>query len=574
MSLTSALHTTYAGLSKTESQMSVVSSNVTNADKAGYTVKTYQSEYTTANGITVPISGTVVGSLDTELYEDVIDSYTEVGYTKTMAEYLENYIDTIGSTDGDDTLSAYMDELKAAMSSLETSPSDSSTKVDVVSNAESAANELNSLSETVQDLRLRADQEIETCVAEINDLLDQMDSLNEQMAVLTANASSTADTEDERMVALAELAEYLDIRYYINDSNQVKVFTTSGTTLLDSTAHELAYNASTSVTSSSTFSGITISGRDITSTIKSGEIAALLELRDETLVNEQEKLNALANTLSQTVNAVFNEGTSYPACSELTSDVDGLTLADAFSATGLVRIAVVDEEGVVQSYADLDLSACATVGAVVTAISSIAGVTASLDTNGKLVVTADNTGEGISMNQMDSDVGADSETFSMYFGFNNIFTGEGAERIRITDHLQSSGEYLASGMLSNDAALAVGDSGILAADGTIATAAYGALDSSSSFVAAGDFVAQSATLSTYANKIIAAVANASENATKEYNTAYALYNELKTTMENKTGVNIDEETAKMVELESQYQASATVLATILEMLDALMAAMR
>lgn len=39
MSLTSALHTTYSGLSKTEAQMSVVSSNVSNADKAGYTTK-------------------------------------------------------------------------------------------------------------------------------------------------------------------------------------------------------------------------------------------------------------------------------------------------------------------------------------------------------------------------------------------------------------------------------------------------------------------------------------------------------------------------------------------------------
>jgi flagellar hook-associated protein 1 FlgK len=563
-----------AGLSKTEAQISVVSSNVTNADKSGYTVKNYQSDYVTINGVTIPISGTIVGSLDMDMYDSVIESYTEVGYYSTIAEYLETYSDSLGSTDGDNTLSSYMDELEAAVSELETSPSDSSVKVSVVSAAETVANKLNSLSRTVQDLRLDADQEIEECVDTINQLLEALDTLNEKIKTLEVNGSATADAEDERMAALEELSEYLDITYYINDNNQVKIYTGSGQTLLDTNVHELSHSSVTTVTSVTTFSGITTSnGIDLTSSIKSGKLAALIELRDEILVDEQEKLDAFADTLTQTVNAAFNEGTSYPVRSELTSDVDGLDSADSFSATGYVRIAVVDEDGVVQSYTDLDLSAYSTIGTLVTALDGLSDISASLNAEGELIITADNSGEGVSMNQLDSSVGADSESFSMYFGFSNIFTNSGAERITICEYLTDSPDSLASSVLDNDAALAIGDTGIVAGNGDVVTAVYEALTGDVSFSAAGGFSTMSTSLSTYSNKILSYVANASEDATTESETAEDLYDTLKATMENATGVNIDEETAKVVELESQYEASAVVLSTLQDLFDALIAAM-
>ncbi|MCK5373953.1 MAG: flagellar hook-associated protein FlgK [Alphaproteobacteria bacterium] len=577
MSLTSALHSTYAGLSKIESQLSIVSSNITNADKAGYTVKSYESDYITANGITVPISGTIVGTLDEDLYESVIESYTEVGYYSTLADYIEQYVNTVGTTNGSNTLSAYVNDFEGSISMLETSPSDANTKANVVDDADTLARELKSLSATVQDLRLEADQDIGECVDTMNELLEELASLNKQIMVLTANGSSVADVEDDRMVALEELSEYIDVTYYINNNNQLRIYASTGATLLDSKVHEITYSAVTSVTSQSVypgdFSAITVNSVDITTTIKSGKLAALVELRDEILVEEQEKLDEMADVLTETVNTIFNEGTSYPPRSELTSDIAGLTIVDAFAATGDLRVAVVDYEGVVQEVVDLDLSVYATIGGVVTALDGIAGMSATLNASGELVLTADNGNEGIAMNQMDSSVGADSETFSMYFGFSNVFTGEGAEYIRICRYLRTSSESLASSTLDNDVALAVGDKGIIAGDGTVLTAMSAALASSVSFNAAGDFSAQSVTLSKYANRIISCVANASEDATEESKTVETLYDKLKSTLSNKTGVNIDEETTKMVELESQYEASATMLSTILECFDTLIAAM-
>jgi len=578
MSLITALHVTMAGLGKTESQLSVVSSNVTNADKEGYTVKKFQSDYVTANGMTVPTSGTVVGSLDVDLYDTVIESKTKYGYFLPISDFFEQYTGSLGTTDGNNTLSSYMNNLESAISTLETSPSDSSAKVTVVNAADAVSRELNSLSSTVQGMRLEADLEIERSVTTINQLLEELDALNEQIIVLRVNGSSTANSEDERMQAVERLSEYLDITYYINDNNQVKIYTTTGKTLLDSNVHELSHTAVTSVSGTSvypgSFGGIMINGVDITNSIQSGKLEGLIELRDDLLVKEQDKLDEYAAALTKTVNTAFNDGTSYPARAQITSDLEALTAADAFAGTGIVRIATVDGNGLVQGVTDLDLTTCATIGAVVAAIDGIAGISASLNANGELVMNADNAGEGISMNQMDSSVGAGADSFGMYFGFSNVFTKVGAEYIEVCDYLKSSPESLASSLLDNDPALAVGDTGLVAGNGSAVTAVSAALTGNVSFSAAGGFSAQSTSLSNYANKIVAHVANASENANKESDTAKNLYEGLKTTMENATGVNIDEETAKMVELESQYGASAVILSKLQELFDTLINAVR
>ncbi len=578
MSLTTALHVTMAGLGKIESQISVVSSNVTNADKAGYTVKRFQSDYATANGMTIPVSGTIVGSLNMDLYGSVIESNTGYGYYATIEEYFKQYSDSLGSTDGDNTLSSYMDNLEASISALETSPSNSSSKVNVVSAANTLARELNNLSSTVQGLRLEADLEIQNSVTMINQLLEDLDSLNEQISTLSINGSSIADAEDERMQSMEALSEYLDVTYYINKSNQIKIYTSTGQTLLDSNPHEVTHTAVTSVSSTNVypggFDGIIVNDIDITSRIKDGKLAALIDLRDNVLVNEQEKVDEYAAVLTQTVNAAFNEGTAYPARSEMASDIEALNAADAFAGTGIVRIATVDSDGLVQSFSDLDLSAYGTIGALVGAINGIAGISAGLNADGELVMTADNAGEGIAMNQMTSSVGAGADSFSMYFGFSNVFTDVGAEYISVCDYLTKSPESLASSLLKNDPALVVGDTGLVAGNGTIVTSVYNALTSNTSFSAAGGFSAQSVSLSNYANKMVAYVANTAANSAREADTAKDLYKGLKTTMENATGVNIDEETAKMVELESQYEASAIILSTLQDMFETLVNAVR
>lgn len=576
MSLISSLHTAFSGIRTTEAQMSTVSSNVTNADKAGYTKKVYQTDYITASGVTVPSGGITVGSLDKYLVQAVIDDVSDVGYYDTLSSYLDQYADALGTVGSGQGLSAALDNLISDISALETSPDDSSLKANLVNSAEILANTLNTLSDTIQDQRLQASQEIETTVGTINEALNKIDALNKQISVLQAQGASTADLEDERMVALESLASEMDVSYFFSSDNQLKVYTTFGQPLVDSQAHTLSYSSASSVTSQteypSGFGAITLNGVDITTQVSGGTLGALIELRDDVLVGEQAKLDEFAQTLAQSINDVLNDGASYPPRSEIVGGTTGIAGTDALSATGTIRWAVTDQSGTVISVNDIDLSAYTTMDDLVSALDAISGVSASLNTSGQLVLQADNGGEYISINQMNSAVGADGAGFGTFFGLNNLFTGTGAENLRVSDAVSENPDYLATGVLSDSATLAVGDRALSAADATTIAALSDMIGGSVSFDAAGGFASQNATLSSYVSKIVSAAATLASNAASESVTAQTLYTQTSTLLSNSTGVNLDEETARMTELQNHYESAAMLISKLQEMFDSLLAA--
>ncbi|PZQ44773.1 MAG: hypothetical protein DI551_09430 [Micavibrio aeruginosavorus] len=115
---------------------------------------------------------------------------------------------------------------------------------------------------------------------------------------------------------------------------------------------------------------------------------------------------------------------------------------------------------------------------------------------------------------------------------------------------------------------------ISSGDGTISEYLVSAMSGKISFAVAGNFAAQTVSISSYANSIISNAAATASTANSKSETAQLLYDQTKSTMENKTGVNIDEETANLTVLENHYQASALLISTIQDLFDSLIAAMR
>src|SRR5262249_10858610 len=143
----------------------------------------------------------------------------------------------------------------------------------------------------------------------------------------------------------------------------------------------------------------------------SGTIGGLIDLRDNELPAAQSQLDELANQLASSLNAVNNAETAVPPPSTLTGTA-ATSLTDPLSATGTVRIAVTDSSGNLVSYKDLDLSTFSTVGDLVTALGGIPNVSASVDSNGHLVIKSTAAGDGVAINEMSSSVGANNQGFS------------------------------------------------------------------------------------------------------------------------------------------------------------------
>jgi flagellar hook-associated protein 1 FlgK len=485
--------------------------------------------------------------------------------------YMQSYDAALGSTDGGDDISSLMSAFSTALSALSSSP-DATSKAQLVSDASTLAQGISGLSAEVQSLRTQANSQISTTVDSVNQSLKTLASLNSQIATVTAQGGDATTLEDQRDAQLTTLSGLIGVNSYVTSDNQLQIYTTGGDQLLGTTAATLSYTASSQLGASAAYpgsiAGITLNGKDITTSLGDGQLGALVTLRDTTLPAEQDKLDALASTLIAQVNAVTNAGSSVPAPTTLTS-ASTVSATDAFSATGSLRVAVVDSSGTVVGAQDLDLSTYSTVGDLVTALNGISGLSASIGSDGKLSVTATDSANGVALGDIGAAVGSTGVGVSAYFGFNDLFSGTSAADIGVASGLVSDPSRLATAALSTTGTLAAGDRGLSSGDSTVADALSSLLTKAVSFAATGGQAAKTVSLSSYASSFVSGAATMISTAASQSATSTAASTAATSRLQNLTAVNIDEEMALITQYQSQYQANAQLVSIAKDLFDTL-----
>ncbi|MFQ3455023.1 flagellar hook-associated protein FlgK [Bradyrhizobium sp. UFLA01-814] len=577
----------FSGLSATQVQISVASANISNADTKGYTEKTANQSSSVTSGVGTGVTITGISSaVDKLLLKSLVGADSDLGAADTTNSFLTELQQLYGSTSSSDSsttgtsLANTIAAFESALSSLASTPSSASLQSNAVSALAAVTTQLQQTSSGIQTLRSNADQDIASSVTDINSDLQQISDLNKQIRQQAAAGQSTADLEDQRNSALQDLASMMNVSYFTTSSGDLQVYTGSGQALVDSTAHPLSYTALPSVTASTTysagsssgFSGITVNGVDITSQISSGKVSALITLRDQTLPAAQSQLDELAQQLTATVNAVSNQGTSVPPPASLTGTAP-VSSTTPFSATGTVRIAVADKSGNLVSYQDLDLSSYATVGDLATAINGISGLSASVDANGHLSISATTSGNGVAINEMTSSVGSSSEGFSDYFGFNDLITGTGASDIAVRSDILNGTAALPTATLDASSTLTAGNSVLSPGSATVVNALSSALTGSTNFGMAGGLGATTGSFTDYAAAIVANVAGKATQASAAYTAKQTAQSTYANSLSSQSGVNIDEESANLSALQNKYAAASQIITAINAMFSALMTAM-
>ncbi|KZB66301.1 flagellar hook-associated protein FlgK [Thalassospira sp. MCCC 1A02491] len=560
----SALQTSQAGIS-------VSSENIANASVEGYTAKSLSLSSSVTTGASTGVTVTSVGStVDSYLLKSISEAASESGYASVFSDPLNMVASQFGDVGDDGSISTLIADLETAIAALAVSADSQSEKSTTLSEANAIADELNNLSQSVQDQRASADQSIEDTVDQINDLLNEIHAYNNQLSGTDGTTLTTSELEDARAQAINELSELVDISYYTDSSNTTQIYI-GGTLVVGSQVQELSYNAVGTVTSDTTFADITVNGNSITDSISGGSLGGLIELRDETLPDIQEELDNLATTLMDSINAVTNLGTAYPAPSELVGSEE-VDLTDVFSGTGTVRLAATDEDGNAVEVIEIDLSTITTVQDLVDAINSSTYLDASVGSDGTLEIAASDNDYGVSIINMDASVGADDQGFSDYFGLNDMFTGTDAGNISVNSAWLDDTSRLPVGSGSDDATLAVGDSVISSGSSDVAEALADLFDENISFDAAGNLGSTKTTLSDYAAEILSDVAQQASSAETEASVASSAYEELVESFSNQYGVNTDEEALTLSNLQSAYEAAAAILEITQSLMDTLLEA--
>lgn len=589
MSLNIARSIAFSGLSATSVQISVTSSNISNADTTGYTTKTANQSSSVTNGVGTGVTVTgITSTVDKLLLKSLISATSELGSadkTNTYLTSLEKLYGSTSSTDGSSTgtsLANSIATLESALSSLASTPSSASLQSNVISALDDVASQLRETSNGIQKLRGDADQDISSSIDDVNPDLEQIADLNAAIKQTAAAGQSTADLEDQRNTALQDVASKMNISYFTASNGDLQIYTTSGQALVDSTAHTISYTAAANVTASTTytagssssgFSAITVNGVDITSQISGGDIGALVTLRDKTLPDAQSQLDQLAQQLASAMNSVSNGASSVPAPTSLTGTT-AVTSSTALSATGTVRIAATDQSGNLVSYGDLDLSSYSTVGDLVTAINGISGLSASVDSDGHLSITATGSGNGVAVNEMTSSVGSSGEGFSEYFGLNDLVTGTSASDIAVNSKILSGTNELQLTTLDSSSSLAVGDSVLSSGSATVVNAFYDALTESRTFSSTGGLAATTGSLADYASAVVSDVASKSSQASTNYTAKETAQSTYANSLSSQSGVNLDEESAKLSTLQNKYSAASALIQAINSMYSSLLSAVQ
>jgi flagellar hook-associated protein FlgK len=299
MSLTIALNYALSGLNATQAQLQVLAGNIANAQTPGYSEETLpQTSDPLTNGGAGVITGEIQRITDTGLQGELLGQTTLSGAASATSSYQQQIQSLIGTVGSGDTIADTLNNFTSAMQTLAATPEDPTAQASAVNAGQQLANQLNDFSNGIQSLRQGADAQIATDVSTVNADLTNIGQLNAQIAKLQSLGQSTASLQDQRDQQLQQVAQYIGVQDFTSSNGMMSVMTSAGQSLVDGTnVQQFGYAQSGSVTASSTLSPLTLDGTDVTDETTTGEIGALLQMRDTTLPDLTAQLNQVTNNL-------------------------------------------------------------------------------------------------------------------------------------------------------------------------------------------------------------------------------------------------------------------------------------
>jgi flagellar hook-associated protein 1 FlgK len=611
MGLSQALSTAMSGLRANQAALALVSSNVSNAETPGYVRKTAAQSQTVAD---VQVTG-INRVLDQYIQTQLLTETSGASYANVRANTLGNLQSIYGDPSSSNTLESAFNTLTAALQGLSTSPESPSSRTAVLNAAQAMAQQLNMTSQGIQGLRTNAETGLANAVSTANNALAQIARINGQLQSLKPSDGSAAALMDQRDQYVSQLSQLMDIRVS-NEGNQISVFTGSGFQLVTGvTAGTLSFNAQGAVTPNAqwnadpTKSGLSSVMLDLpnggsidltaANAIRSGSIAAYLELRDHSLVQAQAQVDQLAAAMAS---ALSDKTTSTPATSgtqngfsfDLSAPQNGNTIrisyTDQAGQTHNVSVVLVDDPSVLPlKNTDIANSSDEVIG--VDFSGGAASVAAQLNaafggsnlqfsaSGGTLTVLDDGSGglptirSGTLTQTMGSLTSGEAQ-LPFFLDGNSLYTGAmtatGSQQTGLAARITINPALLAdsSRLIAYGASTPSGDTtrvDFISARLTSGTYTYSSATGVGS--ASSPF---KGTLLNYTQQFLGIQANAASSAQALSDGQDVVLATLQKKMDSISGVDIDEEMANLLALQNAYAANARVMSTVNSMFQALM----
>jgi len=617
MGLTQALATSLSGLQATQTGLQIVAGNIANAQTPGYVAQSaIQVAVNTGNsGDSVRITG-INRLLDTFVQQQLRTETAGGSYADLNANFYQQLQQVYGQPGTSTTFDSAFNGFVSAVQALSTSPNSSAAQSQALSAAQSLASELNSATTSIQAMRAQADQGIAGDVQQANNALQQIANINQQLQSSTVNDSAKATLEDQRDQYIDQLSKLMDIRTSASGNDVVTVFTASGTQLVGTQAAQLQFNPTGSVSatqqwnSNPSLSGLgTISlvppgGGSIdllaSGAIRSGEIAAYVNMRDNVLVQAQSQIDAIAAQMSSALSDTTTAGSAVTVGAQngfntdignmLAGNTTTITYTDSSSVQHTITVMRVDDPSA------LPLSNSATINPNDTVVGiDFSGGMASVVTQLNTALSATNlqfsNPSGTTLRVLDDGSGTmsvdsvdttttetgltgGSGALPLFTDGSSLYTGAitatGPQSLGYAGRIQVNGALLAdpSKLVAYQASTPSGDP--TRPNFIYNQLANASLQFSPSTGIGGASAPFQGTLSSFISQMISSQSLATTAASNLQSGQDVVVNALQQRFSDTSSVNIDTEMANLLTLQNNYGANARVMSTVKAMLDQLL----
>ena len=306
----SSLNSALSGLSIAQQQINIISNNVSNVGTPGYSRKILPQSTVSIEGKSIGVRAeTIMRQVDLNLERQLWTQISAVGALDVKQTYLQKIDQFHGPPDAELSISAELARLQDAFAALADSPEDGALQAGAVNQAVDVADKINDLNDLILTSRNDAQDDIQTTIDRVNDLLIQIADLNAQVQENTAISRTTAMLEDQRDSAIKELSGLMEISFFTRGDGVLVVQTNRGVELASNKAQTISFRptqlGATSVypdSAAGIFIGDPIknpvSAIEITTTQPGGKLGGLLELRDSIFPKQTAQLDEFAHKLA------------------------------------------------------------------------------------------------------------------------------------------------------------------------------------------------------------------------------------------------------------------------------------
>jgi flagellar hook-associated protein 1 FlgK len=613
MGLSVTLSNALSGMRVGQNALDTLSNNVANAGTPGYHRRSTSVIDSLGVNSTYAREGQLTRAFNASLQAHYTRTTAESGFASVQASFLDRVQTLFGKPGTTGSIDSAYNAFESSLAAVATSPDSYANRADLVQKAQSLAGTLNRLSSDIQSLRQEIEAQLSNSVDTINNQLSSLEKVNLRLADQGIDSGSRATLLDQRDRLVEDLSSQMDLNVTYRSDGTVSLMTRSGVGILDVKASVFNYESAGALSAASRFSPndavsgvgkltiMTPAGLEIDlvkqNVLQSGELAGLIQLRDKQLVQAQDQLDEIASSLAQAMSTNVTQGTqvSTPPANGYEVDLADVRNGNEFTFKYLqggvektVRVLRVDDTSKLPlDYVDangarvigLDFSAgtANVAGQLQVRLGSALTVTNPSGTTIRVMDDgATGTTDMLSLSTRTTSSGLQNGTlgFSLFVDTNNAdytnsLDGVGqklgfASRISVNSSIVADNKLL----VQYSGSVPIGDQDrlnqvIANLDDMRFAGGQGAGASNASSRLGGtvaDMISQ--TLNWQGNVAEAAISNDQ--------TQQMTLDALTQRLDSEYGVDVDEEMARLMELQNAFAANARVMSVVQELMDALM----